>query len=86
MGLIVMRSKEHRGPPVPELAAGQLWKMKHAYVRILDLGSEWIRFQMMDFLGEDGVRPQTSGIDTLWRYLETRRARLVRNRSRPEPA
>ena len=78
-GLIDMKRKENHATNSPRLAPGQLWKMKHLYVRILELGKEWIRFQMMDFLGEDGVRVQTSGIDTLRVYLHSRHATLVRS-------
>jgi hypothetical protein len=61
----------------PSLAAGQLWRMKHAYVRIVEPGKELIRFQMLDALEENGARVQTSEIETLWGYLKSRHAQLV---------
>ena len=62
----------------PALAKGQLWKMKHAYVLIVELGRQIIHFKMMERLGETGVRTQVSALDTLYRYLQARDAHLVR--------
>ncbi len=61
----------------PSLAKGQLWKMKHAYVQIVELGKTIIHFKMMKRLGEAGVRIQMSAIETLQGYLKARQARLV---------
>ena len=63
----------------PALAAGQLWKMKHAYVQIVELGKRIIHFKMMKRLGEAGVRTQISAFETLYGYLKARQARLIRS-------
>lgn len=76
--LIRVKSRANQPPAASSLAPGQLWKMKHVYVRIVELGKELIRFQMLDALGEDGSRVQTSGIETLWGYLKSRHAQLVK--------
>jgi len=65
----------------PTLAKGQLWKMKHAYVQIVDLGKRIIHFRMMERLGEADVRIQMSPMHTLYGYLQARQARLVRTES-----
>ena len=65
----------------PALAAGQLWKMKHAYVQIVELGKQIIRFKMMKNLSESGARIQISAFETLYGYLKARQARLVRTES-----
>jgi len=65
---------------VPTLAKGQLWKLKHAYIHIVELGDRLLSYRMLDFLGQDGVRPKHSDIDVMWRYLTSRRARLVEDR------
>jgi hypothetical protein len=62
----------------PALACGQLWKMKHAYVQIVELGKRLIHFKMMQRLGEAGVKTQISAIETLYGYLQARHARLVK--------
>jgi hypothetical protein len=69
----------NRKQTFPSLATGQLWKMKHAYVQIVDLGKRIIRFRMMRRLNETGARIQTSAFETLYGYLQARQARLVRN-------
>ncbi len=61
----------------PQLAKGQLWKLSHAYIQIVDLGKRLIHFRMLARLGERGVRTQMSDIETLWRYLKSRHAQLV---------
>jgi hypothetical protein len=63
----------------PPLAAGQLWKMKHVYVQIVELGKRLIEFKLLKYPQEAGVRPQTSEISTLWGYLQARHARLLPN-------
>lgn len=62
----------------PALAAGQLWKMKHAYVQIVEMGKKIIRFKMMKHLDESWARTQISACQTLHGYLKARQARLVR--------
>lgn len=59
------------------LASGQIWKLKHAYVEIVELGRRLIRFRMLDTLEEIGARVLTSDIDVLQRYLVSRRAKLI---------
>jgi hypothetical protein len=61
----------------PALAKGQLWKMKHAYIEIVELGRKIIRFKMMRRLNETGVRIQTSAFETLYGYLQARHAQLI---------
>jgi hypothetical protein len=59
------------------LAKGQLWKMNHAYVQIVESGKQLVQYKMMKSLGETWVKAKMSEIDTLWRYLSSRQARLV---------
>jgi len=61
----------------PALAKGQLWRMKHAYVEIVEMGKKMIHFKMMKRLGEAGVRTQVSAFRTLYGYLKARQAQLV---------
>jgi hypothetical protein len=70
--------KTNRKAPAPGLAKGQLWQLNHAYIKIVELGKRLIHYQMMSDLRETGVRTQMSGIDTMWGYLKTRHARLVK--------
>jgi hypothetical protein len=60
------------------LAEGQLWKLRNRYVYIVGLGKDLIRFKLLDSPRETGERILTSGIDTLWGYLTSRKGKLVR--------
>jgi len=59
------------------LAKGQLWKMKDAYIQIVELGKRLIHYKMMKQLGQMRVRTQMSGIESMGLYLKNNRARLV---------
>jgi hypothetical protein len=62
----------------PGLAKGQVWKLKHAYIQIVELGHRLLHYRMMDSLRERGVRIQISGIDVMRGYLKSRHAELMR--------
>ncbi len=62
----------------PQLAKGQLWQLNHAYIQIVELGKRLLHYRMLSHPEETGVRTQMSGIDTMWGYLRTRHARLVK--------
>ena len=64
-------------PATQKLSAGQLWRLKKRYVLIVALENVCVRFKLMDAPGETGERTLTGDIDTVWRYLRSRRARLV---------
>jgi hypothetical protein len=59
------------------LAKGQLWKMKDAYIQIVELGKRLIHYKMMKQLGQMRVKTQMSGIESMGLYLKNNRARLV---------
>jgi hypothetical protein len=63
--------------PAQKLAEGQLWKLRNRYVYIVGLGKDLIRFKLLDSPKETGERILTSGIDTLWGYLTSRKGKLV---------
>jgi hypothetical protein len=62
----------------PGLAKGQVWKLKHVYIQIVELGHRLLHYRMLDSLGQKGVRTQISGVDTMWGYLRTRHAQLLK--------
>jgi hypothetical protein len=66
-----------RKSAVPNLAKGQLWKLNHAYIQIVDLGKRLLQYKMMSRPDEMGARTLMSGVDTMWGYLKSRHARLV---------
>ena len=75
----VMTKLNHkRQTAAARLAKGQLWKVKHVYIYIVELGDRLLSYKMMDFLGQDGVRAKMSGVDVMWRYLQSRHARLLK--------
>jgi hypothetical protein len=68
-----MNAKERTG-----LAKGQLWRLKHVYIYIVELGNRLLEYRMMDSPEERGVRTKTSSIDVMLNYLESRRAQLIK--------
>lgn len=77
--MLCMRDNRKRGgdnPPV--LAKGQLWKLNHLYIHIVELGKKIIHYRMLTDLKETGARIKTSSVDVLRGYLRSRHARLVR--------
>ena len=69
--------KKNDQPAVPSLSAGQLWRLKKRYVLIVALENVCVRFKLLNAPDESGDRTLTGDIDTLWRYLHSRRARLI---------
>lgn len=72
-------AKKNRQKNLPRLAKGQLWKLKHAYIQIVELGKRLLEFRMLTDLSESGVRPKMSGVETMCRYLQSRGARLIKS-------
>jgi hypothetical protein len=73
-------SKKQRAvsPPAPAgLAKGQLWKLNHVYIQIVELGKKLIHYRMLSDLKETGAKIKTSGVDVMWGYLKSRRAQLI---------
>jgi hypothetical protein len=60
-----------------QLGPGQLWRLKKRYVLIVALENLCVQFKLMDAPDTTGERTLTGDIDTLWRYLKSRRAKLV---------
>ena len=59
------------------LAKGQLWKLNHFYIQIVELGKQLLHYRMLSDLKEPGARIKTSGVDVMWGYLKSRHARLI---------
>ena len=59
------------------LANRQLWKMEHAYIRIVALGQSVVQYKMFKRHGHKEESVHLSGIDALESYLKTHEARLV---------
>jgi hypothetical protein len=60
------------------LAKGQVWRLKHVYIRIVELGKRLLEYKMLDSPEQKGVRTQMSSVEVMHEYLETRHARLLR--------
>jgi hypothetical protein len=75
-------SKERRlGGRSAAFAKGQLWKMNHFYIQIVDLGKKLIHYRMLSDLKEHGARIKTSEVEVMWDYLKSRGAQLIRSGS-----
>jgi hypothetical protein len=72
-----MRKKRPIGDAQGTLATGQLWKLNHFYIQIVELGRKLIHYRMLSDLKETGARIKTSGVDVMWGYLKSRHAQLV---------
>jgi hypothetical protein len=59
-----------------ELEAGQLWKIEHGYVYIVELGKRLIRFKMLRHPNQRAVT-RLIGIEALLNYLRQSEAELV---------
>ena len=73
-----MRNKRRAGRRSALLAQGQLWKLNHLYVQIVDLTKPLIHYRMLSDVRDTGAKVKTSGADVLAGYLKSRRAQLVR--------
>ena len=62
----------------PPLREGQLWKLSRRYVSIVALGEATIEFKFLNSPTETGERSLSSSVDTLWRYLLSRKGRMIK--------
>ncbi len=72
-----MISRSRSPTPALELAKGQVWRLHHVYIKIVELGKRLLEYKMLDSLGQRGVRTQMSSVDVMQEYLRTRHAKLV---------
>jgi hypothetical protein len=60
----------------PALARGQLWKMRKAQIRIVDLGKKLVYFRLLRRLGQMR-KIRSVALDRMSFFLKTHRARLT---------
>lgn len=70
-----MKSEDQQ--EVQKLKEGQLWRLKRRYVLIVALENLCVRFKLMDAPDQTGERTLMGDTETLWRYLLSRKAKLV---------
>jgi hypothetical protein len=73
--------KKQAKSTLPELAKGQLWKMKDVSLHIVHLGKRLVHYRMLRQLGQMR-RTQISAFETVQSYLRTHAARLQKSSSR----
>ncbi len=74
------RKQQVVSPPAPAvLAQGQLWKLNHVYIHIVELGKKLIHYRMLSDLKETGAKIKTSSVEVMWGYLKSRRAQLIQS-------
>jgi hypothetical protein len=59
------------------LEKGQLWKIEHGYVLIVELGKRLIHYKMLKHPGQKAVITRLIGIDALAVFLKHTGAELV---------
>lgn len=75
--MLRMSNTRHHGSRPARLAKGQLWKLNHLYIQIVELGKRIIHYRMLSDLKETGARIKTSSVEVLSAYLQSRHAQLV---------
>jgi len=65
-----------------KLEAGQLWRIEHGYVYIVELGKRLIRYKMLRRSNTSGAPTQLIAVEALLNYLGQTEAELVS----PDPA
>lgn len=69
--------KQNHQPKSSGLSAGQLWRLKGRFVRIVALESLNVRFKFMNSDNEVEAKTLSGDVDTLGRYLLSRNGELV---------
>jgi hypothetical protein len=59
------------------LEAGQLWKLEHGYLYIVELGKRLIHYRMLRYTGQRAALTRMIGIEALLNYLSQSEAELV---------
>ena len=59
------------------LASGQLWKLEHGYVYIVELGKRLIHYRMLRQPEQKTAVTRMIGIESLLKYLRQCEAQLV---------
>jgi hypothetical protein len=72
-------SKLNNKKAARNLAKGQVWRLQHVYIQIVELGKRLLEYKMLDSPEQKGVRTQMSSVEVMREYLESRHARLLRN-------
>ena len=67
------------------LEAGQLWKLEHGYVCIVELGKRLIHYKMLRQPNQSAVLTQMIGLEALLNYLRQNEAELVLSASLVNP-
>lgn len=62
---------------VAELEAGQLWRLEHGYVYIVELGKRLIHYKMLRHPDQRAAVTRIIGIEALLRYLDNSEATLM---------
>ncbi len=63
------------------LAQGQLWKLEHGYIYIVELGKRLIQYKMLWQPNQVAAMTRLIGIEALLRFLAYSEAELVVNQA-----
>ena len=80
-----MRAKGKRttfNEPQLQLAKGQIWRIDHGYVHIVERGKSLLHYTIMRKLSRRATRTQVSGIAEVEKYLKANGAKLLRKTAR----
>ena len=73
--VLVMQIEEQNR--LHRLEAGQLWKLEHGYVYIVELGKRLIHYKLLRNPDQRAVLTRLIGIEALLNYLRQSEAELV---------
>jgi hypothetical protein len=71
-----MQTEEKQCPQ--GLAKGQLWKLEHGYLYIVELGKRLIHYKLLRQPNQKAVATRMIGIEALGNFLRRSEAQLVR--------
>lgn len=69
--------QKEKNSAVAELEAGQLWKIEHGYLYIVELGKRLIHYKMLRHPQQKAAVIRMIGIEALLRYLDNSEAILM---------
>ena len=74
---VFMHGMEIQEERLRRLEAGQLWKIEHGYIFIVELGRRLIHYKMLREPDQKAVSTRLIGIEALLNYLKQNEAELV---------
>jgi hypothetical protein len=76
-GVCVLDMQTQLNECLLNLAVGQLWRLEHGYLQIVDLGKRLIYYKMLRTPTQRAAITQMIGMEALLRFLRQNEAELI---------